>query len=269
MPASLDYNIVISIVMKTRRSNSTPFTLYNLKKIIPRPPTDIKSHVADFFNILLLILPTVWTDVTRKEGPFLFYVYRSEVACRGRGGGGGTRVKARPWIPPEKDRRDRGPLPEVTMAVLMRCPLATAQRLVHCAIAVSTAVLGQSQRQCPLHCCWRTTPRSERSPTFAAQFHLPTHDLFWANLKVQLHLSHPLRFLDLLISPGTLWAHAEPPENQLKARNTMNYSTNHSRSLAMNSPIFRAMIYPNWGNSANTWFHGDDTGYTGTAVLIC
>ena len=36
-----------------------------------------------------------------------------------------------------------------TMEVLRRCPLAIAQRLVHCAIAVSTAVLGQSQRQCP------------------------------------------------------------------------------------------------------------------------
>ena len=40
-----------------------------------------------------------------------------------------------------------------TMKVLRRCPLAIAQRLVHCAIAVSTAVLGQSQRQCPLHSC--------------------------------------------------------------------------------------------------------------------
>ena len=47
------------------------------------------------------------------------------------------------------------------------------------------------------------TTRSERCPTFAAQLHLPTHDLFWANLKVQLHLP-PLRSLDLLVSPGTL-----------------------------------------------------------------
>ena len=47
------------------------------------------------------------------------------------------------------------------------------------------------------------TTRSERFPTFAAQLHLPTHDLFWANLKVQLHLP-PLRSLDLLVSPGTL-----------------------------------------------------------------
>ena len=33
-----------------------------------------------------------------------------------------------------------------TMEVLKWCPLAIAQRLVHCAIAVSTAVLGQSHK---------------------------------------------------------------------------------------------------------------------------
>ena len=33
-----------------------------------------------------------------------------------------------------------------TMEVLRRCPLAIAERLVHCAIAVSTAVLGQSHK---------------------------------------------------------------------------------------------------------------------------
>ena len=33
-----------------------------------------------------------------------------------------------------------------TMEVLRRCPLAIAQRLVHCAVAVSTAVLGQSHK---------------------------------------------------------------------------------------------------------------------------
>ena len=74
-----------------------------------------------------------------------------------------------------------------TMEVLRRCPLTIAQRLVHCAVAVSTAALGQSQRQCPLHCC-RGTTRSERSPTFIAQLHLPAHDLFWANLRVLHHL---------------------------------------------------------------------------------
>ena len=44
---------------------------------------------------------------------------------------------------------------------------------------------------------------SKGSTAFLAQLHLPTHDLFWAKLRVQLHL-HPLRSLDLLISPGTV-----------------------------------------------------------------
>ena len=62
-------------------------------------------------------------------------------------------------------------------------------RLLHCAIAVSAAVLG--------------------SPTFAAQLHLPAHDLFWANLRVQLHL--PPLHLAVLGSPSliTLTASAE------------------------------------------------------------
>ena len=41
-----------------------------------------------------------------------------------------------------------------TMEVLRRCPLAIAQRLAHCAIAVSTAVLGQSHKdnvRCTAH----------------------------------------------------------------------------------------------------------------------
>ena len=51
-----------------------------------------------------------WVLVTWK---FLLYVHRSEVAYGGGGGGGGDeRVKARPRIPPEKDRRERGPPPE-------------------------------------------------------------------------------------------------------------------------------------------------------------
>ena len=38
-----------------------------------------------------------------------------------------------------------------TMEVLRRCPLASAQQLVHCAIAVATAVLGQSHKD-DVHC---------------------------------------------------------------------------------------------------------------------
>ena len=112
-------------------------------------------------------------------------------------------------------RPDRGNCPKKTGETVdhrqnngsvkaVSCPLTIAQRLVHCAIAVSTAVLGQSQRQCPLHCCWRTTwtTQSKGSPTFSAQLHLPTHDLFWANLRVQLHLP-PLRSFDLAWNPDS------------------------------------------------------------------
>ena len=92
-----------------------------------------------------------------------------------------------------------------TMEVLRRCPLAFAQRLVHCAIAVSTAVLDRVTKTMSVALLLTNNlgNSSKGSPTFLVQLHLPTHDLFWANLKVQLHLP-PLRSLDLLISPGTL-----------------------------------------------------------------
>ena len=66
------------------------------------------------------------------------------------------------------------------------CPATCAL----CNSCFNCCAWAESQKQCPLHCCWRTTwtTRSERGPTFTAQLHLPTHDLFWVNLKVQLHL---------------------------------------------------------------------------------
>ena len=85
------------------------------------------------------------------------------------------------------------------MEVLRRCPLAIAQRPVHCAITVSTAVLGQSHKdniRCTAVDEQLGQLEAKEVPTFAAQLHLPTHDLFWANLKVQLHLP-PLRSFDL------------------------------------------------------------------------
>ena len=141
----------------------------------------------------------------------LLYLHRREMAnyygpgrgvgVRGWGGGGGDeRVKARPRIQPEKDRRDRGNRQNngsVKAVSPRHCPATSA--LHNCCF--NCRAWAQSQGQCPLHCCWGTT-RSERCPTFAAQLQLPTHDLFWVNLKVQLHLPP----LDLLISPGTLRA---------------------------------------------------------------
>ena len=70
-------------------------------------------------------------------------------------------------------------------------------------IAVSTAVLDRVTKTMSVARCWWTTwtTRSKRRPTCSAQLHLPTHDLFWANLRVQLHLP-PLRSLDLAWNPS-------------------------------------------------------------------
>ena len=46
-----------------------------------------------------------------------------------------------------------------TMEVLRRCPLAIAQRLVHCAIAVSTAVLGRVTRTMSVALLLRNNPK--------------------------------------------------------------------------------------------------------------
>ena len=102
----------------------------------------------------------------------------------------------------ENERLDRGNRPKKTGETVDRRQNNGSVKAVsprHCP--------AESLRQCPLHRCWRTTwtTRSNRRPTCSAQLHLPTHDLFWANVRVQLHLP-PLRPLDLLISPGTLWA---------------------------------------------------------------
>ena len=93
-----------------------------------------------------------------------------------------------------------------TMEVLRRCPLAIAQRLVRRAIAVSTAVLDIVTKTMSVAPLLRNNSDNskQRCPTCSAQLHLPTHDLLWARLRVQLHLP-PLRSLDLLISPGTLY----------------------------------------------------------------
>ena len=91
------------------------------------------------------------------------------------------------------------------MEVLRRCPLALPSDLCTAQLLFQLLCWTESLRQCPLHRCWWTTwtTQSKRRPTCSAQLHLPTHDLFWAKLRVQLHLP-PLRSLDLLISPGTL-----------------------------------------------------------------
>ena len=59
----------------------------------------------------------------------------------GRGGGRGRKSEGSTADTARK-RPERPWTAARTMEVLRRCPLAIAQRLLHCAIAVSTAVLG-------------------------------------------------------------------------------------------------------------------------------
>ena len=58
--------------------------------------------------------------------------------------GGGGRKSDGSTSDTARKRPERPWTAAITMEVLRRCPLAIAQRLVHCAIAVSTAVLGQN-----------------------------------------------------------------------------------------------------------------------------
>ena len=64
----------------------------------------------------------------------------------GTGGGGRGRESEGSTADTARKRAERPWTAARTMEVLRRCPLAIAQRLVHCAIAVSTAVLGQSHK---------------------------------------------------------------------------------------------------------------------------
>ena len=65
----------------------------------------------------------------------------------GEGGEGGRGRKSQGSIEDTARKRPERPWTAArTMEVLRRCPLAIAQRLVHRAVAVSTAVLGQSHK---------------------------------------------------------------------------------------------------------------------------
>ena len=84
-------------------------------------------------------------------GPFCFtstearWLIRDGDGGWGEGVGGGERQKSEGSTADTARKRPERPWTAArTMELLRRCPLAIAQRLVHCAIAVSTAVIGQS-----------------------------------------------------------------------------------------------------------------------------
>ena len=132
-----------------------------------------------------------------KPGPFCFTSTEARLLIRDGDRGGRGRKSEGSTADTARKRPERPWTAARTMEVSRRCPLAIAQRKCTAQLLFQLPCWAESQGQCPLHCCWRTT-RSERSPTFAAQLHLPAHDLFWANLRVQLHLPP----LDLASNPA-------------------------------------------------------------------
>ena len=103
----------------------------------------------------------------------------------GEGGGGRGRESEGLTADTAQKRPERPWTAARTMEMLRRCLLAIAQRLVHCAIAVSTAVLGRVTRTMSVALLLRNNPKQKKS-NFRSP--APPHDLFWANLRVQLHL---------------------------------------------------------------------------------
>ena len=110
---------------------------------MPRTATSTFTQLlnSDQRPLLLLLLQCCFTSTEAR-----WLIRDGDRVGRGRRSEGSTADTAR-------KRPERPWTAARTMEVLRRCPLAIVQRLVHCAIALSTAVLGQSLRQCPLHCC--------------------------------------------------------------------------------------------------------------------
>ena len=78
----------------------------------------------------------------RPYGPFCFTPTEARWLIRDGDTGGTGRESEGSTADNPRKRPEKPWTAARTMAVLRRCPLAIAQRLVHCAIAVLTAVLG-------------------------------------------------------------------------------------------------------------------------------
>ena len=128
-----------------------------------------------------------WTDTIHLEHVAFRPPKQDGLLGTGTLGEEGERVKVRPQIPPKK-RLERPWTAARTMEVLRRCPLAIAQRLVHCAIiAVSTAVLDRVTRTMSVALLLRNNPKRKKS-NFRSPAPLPCSSLLGYNLRVQLHL---------------------------------------------------------------------------------
>ena len=151
-------------------------------------------------------------NVSYYYGPFCFTSTEARWLIRdgdrGRKSEGSTADTAR-------KRPERPWTAARTMEVLRRCPLAIAQRLVHCAIAVSTAVLGQGHKDNV-----RCTAVEQQLEAKEVQLSQPSSTsllmicsgLTWRSSSTSL-LKISWSF-DLFISPGTLQLLLSPREER-------------------------------------------------------
>ena len=91
------------------------------------------------------------SNLLMGRGPFCFTSTEARWLIRDGDRGGRRRKSEGSTADTARKKPERPWAASRTMEVLRWCPLAIAQRLVHCATAVLAWV--QSQRQCPLHCC--------------------------------------------------------------------------------------------------------------------
>ena len=87
-----------------------------------------------------------YTRLTSDSSTFCFTSTEERWLIRDGHRGGRRRKSEGSTADTARKRSERPWTASRTMEVLRRCPLAIAQRLVHCAIAVPTAVLGQSHK---------------------------------------------------------------------------------------------------------------------------
>ena len=169
-------------------------------------PTHIRLLTRDSVAFSPSVSDDVWLNILRRRadvlgtkghgrpyGPFCFTPTEARWLIRDGDTGGTGRESEGSTADTPRKRPEKPWTAARTMAVLRRCPLAIGQRLVHCAIAVLTAVLGSHKDNVLL---LRNNPKRKKSnfrspapPPCSVQLHLPL-DLAGTLCGVCPYLSH-------------------------------------------------------------------------------
>ena len=121
-----------------------PYPSLTTSRFVVLLPSTYDNRLIKYVHINSMFKKGMFLKVKGEGGKFKRPVQGWGSTCRfGARGECGQRVRSINRIAPEGSHRysRRGTTP-----LCYRCPLAIAQRLVHCSIAVSTAVLGQSHK---------------------------------------------------------------------------------------------------------------------------